>query len=297
MEAKLWRALYRHVMSLAHTPRRPREQFDDRAIVLVLLRAAACHEPVCWACDPANWPADFDRPLPSGSTVSRRAATVGVQDLWARALAAASDRLEPPAGPPLVKAVDSKPLVVGAYSKDRQAKRGHVAAGQRARGYRLHAACHGRTVRHFVLGPMDDHDSRAAPALLARLEGGGYVVADNAYDVNALHACAAAANHQLVAPPRPTNAGVRDLKANLPARLRALDIMDSPLTRHDGPAAFGRALYNCRVAAESCFGELSYLGLNYLPAWVRGPRRVARWVAAKILVHLVRRAMKQGLMT
>jgi hypothetical protein len=295
MEAKLWRALYRHVMSLAHPPRRPREQFGDRDVVLVLLRAAAYHEPVAWACDPANWPADLDRPLPSASTVSRRSNTVGVQQFWERAVAAASDLLGPV--PPLVKAIDSKPPTVGAYSKDRHAARGRVAAGQFARGYRLHAACHGRGVRHFTVAPMDDHDAAHAPALLARLEGGGYVVADNAYDSNALHAAAAAANHQLVSPPRRRNAGVRDARANLPARLRALDVMDSPLTGHAGPAPFGRALYACRVQAEGCFGELSYLGLNYLPAWVRGPRRVARWVAAKILVHLVRRALKQGVTT
>lgn len=295
MEAKLWRAVYRHVLSLAHH-RRPREQFDDRMIVLVMLRAAAFGQPICWACRAGNWPSDFDRPLPSDSTVSRRLRTVGVQQLWERALAAVSDLLEGSAGAPLVKAIDSKPLTVGAYSKDRHAKRGHIAAGQKARGYRLHALCHGRNVRQFVIGSMDDHDSRAAPTLLGRLEGGGYVVADNAYDANHLHARAAEANHQLVSPPRPCNRGVRDLKHNCVQRLRSLDIMDSPLTRHAGPDAFGQSLYNCRVAAESCFGELSYLGLNYLPAWIRGPKCVAWWTAAKILVHLCRRAQKKGLM-
>jgi hypothetical protein len=296
MEAKLWRPLYTLITSLPHPRRRPKEQFDDRAIVLVLCWAALNHESRVWACDPANWPADLDRPLPSDSTVCRRARRAGVGQLFERAMAAVGDLLDGPAGPPLVKVIDSKPLTVGAYSKDRQAALGRVAAKQFARGYRLHALCHGRHVRRFTIAAMDEHDATHAPPLLAALAGGGYVVADNAYDSNPLHACAAAANHQLVSPPRRCNAGVRDAKHNGAARLRALDVMDSPLTRHAGPDAFGRQLYNCRESVESCFGELSHVGLNYLPAWARGPRRVALWAAAKILIYLVRRAVKQGLM-
>src|SRR4051812_7615775 len=203
MEAKPWRALYRLIASLPHERRRPRQQFDDRAIVLVLCWAALHHRPRAWACDAGNWPADLDRPLPSGATVSRRARTVGVQQLFERAIAAAGNLLDGPGGPPLVKAIDSKPLTVGAYSKDPEAELGRVAAKQFARGYRLHALCHGRHVRHFTLAAMDEHDAAHAPALLARLAGGGgYVVADNAYDSNDLHERAAAAGHQLIAPPR-----------------------------------------------------------------------------------------------
>lgn len=296
MEAKLWRPLYTLITALPHPRRRAKEQFDDRAIVLVLCWAALNHESRLWACDPDNWPADFDRPLPSDSTISRRSRRVGVPQLFARAMAAVADLLDGPAGPPIVKEIDSKPMTVGAYSKDADARRGRVANKQFARGYRLHALCHGRHVRHFAVGAMDEHDAAHAPALLGALAGGGYVVADNAYDSNTLHADAAARNHQPVAPPRRCNAGVRDAKANCPARLRSLDVMDSPLTRHAGPAAFGRQLYNCRESVESCFGEPSHVGLNYLPAWVRGPRRVALWAAAKILIYLVRRAVKKGLM-
>lgn len=295
MEATLYRALYRLVWSVAH-PRRPRVQFPDRAIILVYLWSVLHDRPVTWACDRRHWPAGllaFE--LPSDTTMSRRLATLGVLQLLERVLLAASDRVGPP---PLVKAVDSKPMTVGAYSKDRDAKRGRVGAGQMARGYRLHALTHGRVARHWVLGPMNDHDSVHAPALLGRLEGGGgYVVADNAYDSNALHACAAAAGHQLVAPPREAERHVRDARHNGPARLRALDVLASPLEfcRGGRRAAFGVALYNHRETVESCFGELSLTGLNYLPAWVRGPRRVALWAAGKILLQTIRCAIRQGL--
>jgi hypothetical protein len=295
MEAKLYRQLYQRVYSIAHPPRRPREVYDDRWVATVYLWSVVHHKPASWACDEGNWPAELDRPLPSQSRLSRRVRTVGVQQLLERALASVSDLLQPE-GPPLVKAIDSKPLVVGAYSKDADAKKGRVADGQFARGYRVHAVTHGRLVRHWTLLPLNEHDSVAAPALLPRLEGGGgYCIADNAYDSNACHALAAAAGHQLVAPPKACDADVRDARRNRPERLRALDLLHSPL-KHCGLASeFGRALYAYRQRIESGFGGLTFAGLGPPPPWVRGPRRVALWVAATLLLFLWQTAQKQGL--
>jgi hypothetical protein len=271
--------------------------YDDRWIVLVYLWSVLHHQPACWACDPANWPAELDRPLPSQSRLSRRLRTVGVQQFLERAVAAASDLLQPPSGPPLVKAVDSKPMTVGAYSKDAEAKKGRVADGLFARGYRVHAVTHGRLVRHWTVLPLSAHDSVAAPELLPRLEGGGgYCVADNAYDTNDCHALAAAAGHQLVAPPRACNKGVRDAKYNRPERLRALDLLDSPLEKCGLTGGFGPDLYGHRQRIESGFGGLTFAGLGPLPPWVRGPRRVALWTAATLLKFFWRTAEKQGLM-
>jgi hypothetical protein len=293
MEAKLFAALYRLVFSLPHTPRRPREQFCDRWVVMVYCWSALHHRPACWACGARNWPASLDRPLISQSRLSRRLRTVGVQQLLERALAAGSDLFGPPL---LVKQIDSKPLTVGAYSKDADARRGRVAQGQFARGYRLHAICHGRNVRHFTLLPMNEHDSAAAPLLLPRLEGGGYVLGDNAFDSNDCHALAASANHQLVSPPRECNKDVRDATYNCPQRLRALDMLHSPLQKCGVQPRFGPELYNLRQRIESGFGGLTFAGLGPLPPWVRGPRRVALWAAATILLHLCRTAMNKGLM-
>jgi hypothetical protein len=310
MEAQLYRVVYRLVMSIAH-PRRPRVQFNDHIIVLVYLWSALHDRPVCWACAAEHWSKELAFELPSDSTMSTRLRTLGVQQLLERVLTAASE-LFPVT---LVKAIDSKPLLVGAYSKDRDAKRGRIAAGQYARGYRLHVVTHGRAVQHWTLAAMNAHDSVAAPQLLMRLggssssssssssgsgsSGGGYVVADNAYDANELYDTASAANHQLVAPARPVNKGVRDLQRNGPARLRALDMLDSPLEHCSGGMRnpFGCELYNQREAVESCFGTMAIMGLNHLPAWVRGPRRVALWTASKILLYLCRDAKKKGLIT
>jgi len=293
MEAKVYRAMCRWLSSLAHPGRRKREQFSDRWVIMVYLWSVINDRPVTWACDEQNWPGDLlDCPLPSDATMSRRLRTVGVLQLLERLLTAVTDALPTP----LVKTIDSKPMLVGAYSKDRDAKRGRLAARQFARGYRLHAVCHGRAVRSWLVAPMNENDSTVGPKLLARLEGGGgYAVGDNAYDTNECHGHASPTGHQLVAPARFANRHVRDAKHNRPERLRALDLLASPLERCGEPNAFGLALYNARESAESCFGELSLRGLNYLPAWVRGPRRVALWAAAKLTLHAQRCAQRLGL--
>lgn len=292
MEAQFYGALYRLVGGLAH-PRQKGTQFNDRIIVMVYLWSVLWDRPVCWACNRKNWSVKPDFELPSDSTMSLRLRTVGVQQLIERALSAGSDLF----AIPLVKILDSKPMYVGPYSKDRDAKRGRVAAGHLTRGYRLHTLNHGRIVRQFTLAPMNTNDAVVAPQLIKKLEGGGYAAADNAYDTNVLHQEAAAVNHQLVAPPRAVNKGVRDIRYNCPQRLRALDLLDSPLEKCGLSGNFGRELYNCRQQVESGFGGLTFLGLHFLPAWVRGPRRVALWAAGKILIYLCRNAIKQGVMT
>lgn len=293
MEAQLYGSLYKLVYSLAH-PRQKRTQFNDRIIVMVYLWSVLWDRPVCWACDQRNWGAQLPFELPSDSTLSRRLRTVGVQQLLERALSAGSELF---GQPPLLKQIDSKPLCVGAYSKDRDARRGRVAQGLLARGYRLHTLNHGRIVRQFTLAPMNDHDSAVAPKLIEKLEGAGYAVADNAYDTNDLHQRTAEANHQLIAPPRAANKGVRDLKHNCPQRIRSLDLLDGPLEKCGIPGDFGRELYNCRQRVESGYGGLTFLGLDRLPAWVRGARRVACWAAGKILIYHCRTAIKKGVMT
>jgi hypothetical protein len=247
-EAKLFDALYRLVYATPHTPRRPRELYDDRWVVMVHLWGVLHDRSQSWACDPANWPDDWlDRPLISQSRLSRRLRTVGVLQLVERLLSAASDLFPTP----LAKAIDSKPLTVGAYSKDADAGRGRLANGQFGKGYRLHAVMHGRGVRHWTLLPLNEHDAVGAAQLLPRLEGGGYVLADNAYDSNANHALAAAANHQLLAPARAANRDVRDVAHNCPERLRALDMLHGPLEKCGQPSTFGQRLYDGRASASS----------------------------------------------
>jgi len=120
MEAKVYRAVVALLMTIAHARRRARQRFDDRVIIMIYLWSVINDRPLSWACEPHNWPRDLlDRELPSPSTMSRRLRTLGVLQLLERLLHALSDRTPLP----LVKTIDSKPLYVGAYSKDRDAKR------------------------------------------------------------------------------------------------------------------------------------------------------------------------------
>jgi len=298
MEAMLYRQLYQLMFSVAHPPRRPRELYCDRWIALMYFWSVLHDRPAEWASVEQNWPDDGKvlrgRPLASQSRLSRRLRTLGVSQLIERLISAVSERF----GIPLVKLIDSKPLTVGAYSKDADAKRGRLAEGVFGRGYRLHVVSHGRAPRRFVLLPLNEHDTVGAAILLPRLEGGGgYAIGDNAYDTNECYRDAAATGHQLLAPPRECNKGVRDTRYNGPERLRGLDLIDSPMEAACGqPSAFGAALYGFRQRIESAFGGLTLEGLGALPAWVRGARRVALWAAVKVLQYLWRLAQKEGLM-
>src|SRR3954465_7351329 len=150
MEAERYRRVCA-VVDQACPHRRGRgQQFGDHLIVKVYVWGVLHDRPTVWACDPRNWPDDDDgdglRPpaLPSQPTMSRRLRTVGVLPLLERApalLAAA-----PPPAP--LKHVDSKPLAVGNYSKDPDARRGR-AAGAMARGYKLHAVQSGGVLRYW----------------------------------------------------------------------------------------------------------------------------------------------------
>jgi hypothetical protein len=293
MEAKLYGELYQLVFSTAHPPRGKRQQYCDRWVVFMYFWSVIHDRPANWACDERHWPATLDRPLVSQSRLSRRLRTVGVSQLIERLMLAVSDRF----GIPMVKLIDSKPLTVGAYSKDADARRGRLANGVFAKGYRPHVIAHGRAPRRFVLLPLNEHDQVGAAILLPTLEGFGYVAADNAYDSNENYDLAWAANHQMVSPPRECNKGVRDPGYNGARRLRGQDLVDSPLETCGQPSAFGAAVYCFRQRIESAFGGLTGQGLGALPAWVRGPRRVALWAAAKVVLYLWRLAKKEGLTT
>src|SRR4051812_37493960 len=134
MEAKVYREMLAILLSIAHSPRKARQRFTDRCIIMVYLWSVINDRPVVWACDEQNWSKNqLEWDLPSNATMSRRLRTIGVLQLLERLLLRLTDALPTP----LSKAVDSKPMVVGAYSKDCDAKRGRLSDQQFARGYRV----------------------------------------------------------------------------------------------------------------------------------------------------------------
>src|SRR5262249_54232754 len=151
--------------------------------------------PVSWACEQGHWPKDFDfaRKLPSQSVMSRRLRSQAVKGL----LAAMEQVLRERGEEHWIKSIDSKPLVVGSYSKDADAKWGKATKHSYAKGYKLHAIWGGRPVPEaWRLETTNVHDSTAASELLPLLSGSGYLLGDGQYDSNRLYDLAGARDHQ-----------------------------------------------------------------------------------------------------
>jgi len=305
MEAKRYRRLCRLVDQLAPQGRRGRQQFSDAVIAKVFFHATHCDRPVSWACREENWPREpvlrhqaVGFTLHSQSTMSRRLRTVGLLQLIERVQAALAEELS--REQPVLKAIDSKPLRVGCYSKDPDAKRGHCGRGEKARGYKLHTVTCGDAFLCFTVLPMNVNDQVGAAMLLPRLgrttttagdgsrQAWGYVSADNAYDANPVYRAAAAVNHQLIAPPRRANAHVRDTRRNCPQRIRSLDICANPLSHCGLGESFGLGLLRQRKQIERDLGHAVMDGLYAPPPWVRRPHRVAAWAAAKLIQRMMR---------
>jgi hypothetical protein len=295
MEARRYLQLCRLIDQASARRRRKRQQFCDATIVKVYFFSTYANIPVSAACVMKNWPevlAQQVGTLPSQSTMSRRLRTVGVLQLIERMQAMLAQTLDQG----MLKSIDSKPLTVGSYSKDRDAKRGR-AAKEMARGYKLHAICSGKAFKFWTLTAMNSNDQIGAAVLLPRLQDWGYVGADNSYDANPLHRLSREANHQLIAPPRKSNAQVRDTRRNTPERIRALDICANPLQHCGCGESFGLGLLRQRQQIERNFGNAAMDGLYAPPPWVRRPHRVAAWTAAKLIQRMLRQTEIAGVKT
>ena len=186
MEGELWKEAYRVVREEGNRQPpggRVRHSYSDAVIVLVLLWAALHDRPVSWACDERHWAGcgrgRRPRLVPSAATMSRRLRTVGVLGLLGRVLGRLGDK----APPALVRRVDGKPLPVGGFSKDRDARWGQ-AVDHKARGYKLFLVWGGGVVPDaWTLGPMGQPEPvAAARELVPKLAGGGYLLGDGLYD-------------------------------------------------------------------------------------------------------------------
>lgn len=292
MEDELFREMYAIVRDAKPRPPSLRQEHSDATIALVLLWAAMCDRPISWAVQRRNLPRCWrPRRLPSNATMSRRLRTLGVLHLIERVFHAVFD----PRRQAMVQLalLDAKPLTVGAYSKDRDARTGYVASGRKAKGYKLHLACDGsRNVLAFRIAPMNEAESVVARDLVPTLRGQGYLIADAAYDSNVLHTVTAAHNFRLIQPRRKPGGGLGGHNHH-PDRLQAIALLESP---RGTVSAFGRDLYRSRNDIEGFFGQLTNFGgglTTGLPNWVRRPWRVTRWVTAKLIIYGTRNRIRQ----
>lgn len=275
MERELWNQLY----TLAR-------KFDKRCwtwgypaavIVGVYLWAVVHDRPTQWACQQKNWPEDcpFEK-LPSQSCMSRRLRSQSVEKLfWAMEQVLGEDCRSC-----WIKYIDGKPLPIGGYSKDPDAKWGH-ATSAKAKGYKLYAIV-GRESFPLAwhIDSMNVNENKIAKQLVPQIKGGGYLVGDTQYDSNPLHDLALAHGHQLVAPRRRPKGGLGHHRHS-PGRLRCIELLKQP---------FGKALLKERKHIERVFGWLTSFGggLSPLPSWVRRTWRVKAWIRAKMMIDAVK---------
>jgi DDE family transposase len=294
MEGELWNQVYRLLREEAsrqvcrkHLP------FSDARILEVYLWAVLHDRPTHWACDWRNWPADQQwRDLPCDSTMSVRLRTLSVRLLMQSLL----DRLRARGHEALMRVLDSKPLPVGGFSKDHDARWGQ-ATQAKARGYKIFCAWGSKVVPDaWTLGPMNVVDSEAGTRLVPQLTGAAYVLGDAGHDSNPLHAVCDRCGMQLVAPRRRPHTHLGHGRHE-PGRLRCVQMLEWPVLLGTTASPFARQLYALRTQIERNYGNLCSFGagLQPLPSWVRKPHRVAMWIAGKLVINALRNCKNAGL--
>jgi hypothetical protein len=313
MEGDLWPVLYRLIYE--ENNRRPRKkgvQYSDGRILEVYCWAVIHDRPTSWSCEENNWPPRRRwQPLPCDATMSVRLRTLSLRQLLASVLDGLAEAY-PHRATVLsrllsVKMMDAKPLAVGAYSKDQDARWGQVSEKAKARGYKLFCAWdadpQALVPDVWTLGAMNLADPEAAATMLVpRLHGDGYLLGDASHDSNPLHqACerleeSGGGRLRLLAPRKKpgTGLGHRD---HHPGRVQSLEMTEWPVSRGKTPSPFAKALYAMRTDIERRFGNCTGFGggLQPLPSWVRRPHRVALWVAVKLVLNSLRHCRLKGL--
>jgi transposase len=271
-----------------------RQRFSDATIVLIDLWAALNNQPAKWACDAARWPGKLPPGgLPSPSAFSRRVRSPRVATLRAQLQETLRAADAVPTDRVAVLIVDGHALQVARHSRDRDAQFGR-GAGAMEKGYKLHTLIdNAGRVLSWRLTPMNADEARVCVRLLGGVPEGvnGYILGDGSYNDNKLFAAARVRGLQLASPRRRPGTGLGH-RAHDPSRLRCVHLLEEPVP---GGGAFGRGLYAERLRIERQFGHwASTTELNPdLPSFVRGYRRVRRWVECKMIAvmidHLLRR--------
>jgi hypothetical protein len=283
MDTDVWRTLTAAVRSAdRRVPRGGRKmRFSDQQIVRMFLWCVWHDRPLCWACDPSHYTSRF-RPwqLPSIAQFCRRVKSTRVNEL----LTAVNEYLVRRGEPTRIAVLDGKPLAIGDYSRDPDARDGR-GAGRFQRGYKLHAltTLDGRILRHCVRSLNVGEPNTARQALIGSVPPGTLVLADTNYDSAALYTAVATHHCQLLTPLKGRSQQPERRKRMGAARRTILELWESR-------ADVCRALLRLRPNVERLFSALSGFGggLVPLPPWVRRHDRVARWVAAKVAIYHAR---------
>lgn len=283
MSSQGWRQLYQIIKREARRlPKAKRRFVYSDALIGAMFVWSVWHDrPQCWACQRSSYNGLFrPRRLPSVSEFNKRIRG----ERFAMLLDAVFAALVPKPSPGARCWLDARPLPVGACSKDRHARPGRVYGGF-ARGYRVHALLdeQGR-VFAWRLTSMNVAEPTVAHELVDQLPPQSTLLADGNYDRAPLHERVAQGGATLLAKPR-RNAG-RGHRRQSPTRLANIARWNANDQEHTRQ----------RAAVDRAFGWQSSFGggLAPLPAWVRTPARVHRWVAIKLTIYHMRNHEKRA---
>jgi hypothetical protein len=179
---------------------------------------------------------------------------------------------------PNIFLMDSRPLRVGAYSQDPDARTGYTKDGF-TKGYKLHVlATKQGVIVARRLTALNRNDKHVARELIDNARPNGIVLGDGGYDSGALYDHVFK-NGALLFTPLPANVGGGHRPQSAPRLLAAR------LSKNSAPFLSRERLEIERIfSRQSSFGG----GLAPLPAWVRRWERVNRWVTAKLILYHAR---------
>lgn len=280
MDGELLRTLYHELFHHTKLHRTRRCHYSDAIILWIHFLAVIRDRSHLWAHNKRNWPL-WSRSIkrPSYSQLMRRLKTPVILGH----IEALNQTFRSQLPHSYDKAVDGKPLVVGTYSKDPDAKRGRLSHQAWGRGYKLHAIVdqHGG-IDAFAVTGLNAGESTVARTLIEKVDlRGAMLQADANYDSGPLYSAVADRGGRLVAPRRKPGRSLGHRRHH-PHRLQAIAEFEDATNK-------GQQHKRHRLRVEQIFGHLTNLpfGLAPLPNCVRRQARVERWVAAKItLFHL-----------
>jgi hypothetical protein len=281
MDGELLRHLYHELFHHGKRGLPRRCTYSDAVVVFIYFVAVVSDRSVHWAHERHHWPPWARRlPRPSYSQLMRRLPTASIQRRIDELNTSFRGRLTRTRE----KVIDGKPLVVGAHSKDADARWGRLSNTAWGLGYKLHALVDGAgPIDAFAVTPLNAGESTIACQMVAPLDLRSFVVRGDAnYDSNPLYESIAGRGGRLIAARRKPGRGLSHSHQQHPHRLLAMELLEQApgaLAIHD----------QHRDRVEQIFAHLTNLsfGLSPLPNWVRRLDRVTRWVQAKItLYHL-----------
>lgn len=278
MDGELLVKLYHELFHNRKLATARRCTYSDAVILFIHFIAVIHDRSHLWAHDKRNWPLWARRlSCPGYSQLMRRLQSAAIRTH----IEALNRTLRCRLPHTLDKAVDGKPLTVGAYSKDKDAKRGRLSNDAWGYGYKLHAIVDARgAVDSYAITSLNAGESTVARTLVTQVDLRGVTLrADANYDASPLYAAVADRGGRLVAPRRRPGRGLGH-RPHHPHRLQAIAEFE------DHPSK-GQQHIRHRLRIEQAFGHLTNLsfGLAPLPNWVRRQARVERWIAAKILLY------------